>query len=45
VIYDQMQFARAVGVLPEDGSGPDRALRTAFNAKTRFVERVRAVRR
>jgi ketosteroid isomerase-like protein len=45
VIYDQMQFARAVGVLPVDGSAPDRALRTAFNAKTRFVERVRAVRR
>jgi ketosteroid isomerase-like protein len=45
VIFDQMQFARAVGVLPADGSGPDRAMRAAFNAKTRLVERVRASRR
>jgi steroid delta-isomerase-like uncharacterized protein len=45
VIFDQMQFARAVGVLPADGSTPDRAMRAAFNAKTRLVERVRASRR
>jgi steroid delta-isomerase-like uncharacterized protein len=45
VIFDQMQFARAVGVLPVDGSTPDRAMRAAFNAKTRLVERVRASRR
>jgi predicted ester cyclase len=44
VIFDQMQFARAVGALPADGSAPDRALRAAFNAKTRVVERIRAAR-
>jgi ketosteroid isomerase-like protein len=44
VVFDQMQFARAVGVLPPDGSTPDRAMRAAFNAKTKLVERVRAAR-
>jgi predicted ester cyclase len=44
VVFDQMQFARAVGVLPPDGSTPDRAMRAAFNAKTKLVDRVRAAR-
>jgi len=34
VIFDQMQFARQVGLLPADGSRADRALKAAFNART-----------
>ena len=45
VVFDQMQFARAIGLLPPDGSRQDRALKAAFNAKTRLAERVRSRRR
>jgi steroid delta-isomerase-like uncharacterized protein len=44
VIYDQMQFARQVGLMPQDGSGADRALKLAFNAKTTLEKRIREVR-
>lgn len=44
VVYDQMQFARQVGLLPQDGSGADRALKLAFNAKTTLEKRIREVR-
>jgi predicted ester cyclase len=42
VIYDQMQFARAIGLMPPDGSAPDRALKAAFNAKTRVAKEIQA---
>ena len=42
VIFDQMQFARQIGLLPPDGSRADRATKAAFNAKTRLLARVRA---
>ena len=45
VVFDQMQFARRVGMLPADGSAADRATKAAFNAKTRLVERLRDRRR
>ena len=35
VIFDQMQFARQVGLLPADGSRLDVGLRSAFNALAR----------
>lgn len=35
VVFDQMKFARQVGLLPPDGSVADKALKAAFNAKTR----------
>lgn len=35
VIFDQMSFARQIGMLPADGSVMDRAMRAAFNAQTR----------
>lgn len=35
VVFDQMQFARQIGLLPADGSRLDVGLRTAFNALTR----------
>lgn len=41
VVYDQMQFARQVGLMPSEGSAADRTLKGAFNAKTRFLDRVR----
>jgi predicted ester cyclase len=37
VVFDQMKFARQVGLLPADGSRADRALKAAFNAKTNAV--------
>jgi ketosteroid isomerase-like protein len=45
VIFDQMQFARQVGLLPADESIADRALKAAFNAKTKAADAVRKRRR
>ncbi len=41
VVFDQMQFARQIGMLPADGSAADRAMKAAFNAKTRLLARLR----
>ena len=38
VVFDQMQIARQLGVLPPDGSAADRAMKSAFNVKTRLAE-------
>ena len=43
VVFDQMQFARAVGMLPPDGSRADRALKSAFNARSRLAARLRRI--
>lgn len=45
VVYDQMQFARQIGLLPADGTTADRAAKTAFNARTRLLARLRKSRR
>lgn len=45
VVFDQMQFARQIGLLPHDGSRADRAVKAAFNARTRLVRRLRRLRR
>jgi predicted ester cyclase len=42
VIFDQMQWARHVGLLPPDGSAADRAVKAAFNAKTRVAKEIQA---
>jgi steroid delta-isomerase-like uncharacterized protein len=42
--YDGASFARQIGMLPADGSGADRAMKSAFNAVTK-VRRVVAERR
>jgi predicted ester cyclase len=42
--YDANSFARQIGLLPPDGSGADRAMRSAFNAVTK-VRRAVAERR
>jgi predicted ester cyclase len=39
VVFDQMQFARCVGLMPPDGSTVDRAMKAAFNGKTRIARR------
>ena len=41
VVFDQMKFARQVGLLPPDRSVADRALKSAFNAKTKAAARIK----
>ena len=41
VVFDQLQFARQIGMMPADGSAADRALKTAFNGKTQLLERIK----
>lgn len=41
VVFDQMQFARQIGMLPPDGSHADRALKAAFNVRSRLRRRLR----
>jgi steroid delta-isomerase-like uncharacterized protein len=37
VVFDQLAFARQVGLMPPDGSGIDRTLKAGFNLKTRLA--------
>lgn len=39
VVFDQMQYARQLGLMPPEGSAGDRAVKAAFNAKTKLSER------
>lgn len=41
VVFDQLQFARQIGMLPADGSAADRARKAAFNASLRVRRRLR----
>jgi steroid delta-isomerase-like uncharacterized protein len=41
VIYDQMEFARQVGMMPPDGSAVDKGLKAAFNGRTKLVEKLK----
>jgi predicted ester cyclase len=41
VRYDQVSFARQIGMLPADGSAGDKAMTGAFNARTRLKKRFR----
>src|ERR671911_550678 len=34
--FDSSSYARQIGLLPADGSGTDRAMKTAFNAATKL---------
>jgi steroid delta-isomerase-like uncharacterized protein len=40
VVFDQMQFARQVGLMPPDGTRADRAVKSAFNARSRLLSRL-----
>jgi steroid delta-isomerase-like uncharacterized protein len=42
VIYDQMQWARDIGLLPHDGTSADKAVKGAFNAKARVQKEIQA---
>lgn len=39
VVFDQMQYARQLGLMPPDGTTGDRAVKAAFNAKTKLTQR------
>ena len=41
VVFDQMEVGRALGLLPPDASAADRALKAAFNAKTKLADAIR----
>jgi steroid delta-isomerase-like uncharacterized protein len=41
VVFDQMQYARQLGMMPPDGSAGDRAVKAAFNAKTKLSQRLK----
>ena len=41
VIVDQIQYARQIGMMPPDGSAADKAMKTAFNLRTKVAERLR----
>ena len=40
VVFDQMQFARQIGLLPPEGSPADKAVKVAFNAKTKIADAI-----
>jgi len=41
VVFDRMQFAQQLGVLPPDDSRQDRAMKALFNAKTKLASKLR----
>jgi steroid delta-isomerase-like uncharacterized protein len=41
VVFDQMSFARQIGIMPPEGSAMDCLLINAFNTKTRLRKRLR----
>lgn len=41
VVFDQMQFARQIGLFPPDGTRAERAVKSAFNAKSWLLSRLR----
>ena len=41
VIFDQMQYARQIGMMPPDGSSADKAIKSAFNLRTKLLQRLR----
>jgi steroid delta-isomerase-like uncharacterized protein len=41
VVVDQLQYARQIGMMPPDGSAADRAMKGAFNARTKLVGRLK----
>jgi len=40
VVFDQMQYARQIGMMPPDGSSADKGLKRAFNLRTKLVRRL-----
>jgi steroid delta-isomerase-like uncharacterized protein len=40
VVFDQMQYARQIGMMPPDASAADKGLKAAFNARTKLARRL-----
>jgi predicted ester cyclase len=40
VIFDQLQWGRQIGLMPDDGSTGDRAFKGAFNARIKLARKV-----
>ena len=41
VIFDQMQYSRQLGILPAQDSAADKAMKAAFNARTKLARRLK----
>jgi steroid delta-isomerase-like uncharacterized protein len=41
VSVDQLAYARQIGMMPPDGSAADRAMKAAFNARTKLARRLK----
>jgi len=41
VVFDQMQYARQIGMMPADESAADKALKAAFNARTKLAAKLK----
>jgi steroid delta-isomerase-like uncharacterized protein len=41
VVFDQMQYGRQLGMMPPPGSTADKAVTSAFNARTKLLSRIK----
>jgi steroid delta-isomerase-like uncharacterized protein len=41
VVVDQLQYARQIGMMPADGSAADRAMKAAFNARSKLAAKLK----
>jgi steroid delta-isomerase-like uncharacterized protein len=41
VVVDQLDYARQLGLMPPDGSAADKAMKAAFNLRTKLASRIR----
>ena len=41
VVFDQMQYSRQLGILPAQDSAADKAMKAAFNARTKLVQKLK----
>ena len=41
VVVDQLDYARQLGMMPPDGSAADKAMKAAFNLRTKLASRIR----
>jgi len=41
VVFDQMHYSRQLGILPVQDSVADKAMKAAFNARTKLARRIR----
>jgi hypothetical protein len=41
VVFDQMQYSRQLGILPAQDSVADKAMKAAFNVRTKLAQRLK----